>query len=102
MIFPKHNLHVFIPAFKILRTSVIKVSQQIDLETLKECIESSKAKVLDVQRFNRRSVRDGKVKYIPSRTIRIRFVRQLLPQEVFNTRLNMRFVPYIMVLLRIP
>ena len=39
----------------------------------RHCIESPKAKVLNVQRLNRRSIRDGKVEYISSRTIRIRF-----------------------------
>lgn len=94
--FPKHNLPAFIPAFKILRhynTDIITlyVPQQIDLDTLKECIESPKAKVLDVQRLNRRSVRDGKVEYIPGQYVQD--LQDNCRKRSSYTRLDMRFAP---------
>jgi len=94
--FPKHNLPAFIPAFKILRhynTDIITlyVPQQIDLDTLKECIESPKAKVLDVQRLNRRSVRDGKMEYIPGQYVQN--LQDNCRKRSSYTRLDMRFAP---------
>ncbi|KYQ46994.1 hypothetical protein ALC60_14007 [Trachymyrmex zeteki] len=95
-IFPKHNLRAFIPAFKVLRTGVIQdVPQEIDLETLKESIESPKAKILDMQRLNRRIVKEGKAEYVPFRTVRIRFAGQLLPQEVFIYKVRHVVRPFI-------
>ncbi|KYQ60094.1 hypothetical protein ALC60_00863 [Trachymyrmex zeteki] len=95
-IFPKHNLRAFIPAFKVLRTGVIQdVPTQIDDETLRTCIESPRAKILDVQRLNRRTVVDGKVEYVPAKTIRIKFAGQLLPQFVYIFKVRHEVRPFI-------
>ncbi|KYN10037.1 hypothetical protein ALC57_17832, partial [Trachymyrmex cornetzi] len=80
-----------------LRTGVIQdVPTQINDGSLKNCIESPRAKILDVQRLNRRTVLDGKVEYVPARTIRIKFAGQLLPKFVyiFKVRHEVRsFIP---------
>ncbi|XP_018396499.1 PREDICTED: uncharacterized protein LOC108774797 [Cyphomyrmex costatus] len=82
-IFAKHNLKAFIPAFKVLRTGLIQdVPQQFDLDTIKEGLESPRAKILNIQRLNRKITIDNKTKYVPSRTIRIKFAGQILPKEV--------------------
>ncbi|KYN19743.1 hypothetical protein ALC57_07896 [Trachymyrmex cornetzi] len=95
-IFPKHNLRAFIPAFKVLRTGVIQdVPQEIGLESLKESMESPAAKILDVQRLNRRIVKEGKPEYVPSRTVRVRFAGQILPQEVFVYKVRHTVRPFI-------
>ncbi|KYN29943.1 hypothetical protein ALC57_00613 [Trachymyrmex cornetzi] len=57
--------------------------------------QSPRAKILDVQRLNRRVIKEGKVEYVPSRTIRIRFAGQLLPQEVFIYKVRHEVRPFI-------
>jgi len=74
------------PAFKILRTGmspIQDVPQQLELDTLKEALESSKAKIINVQTLNRRSVKSNKIEYIPSRTVRIKFARQ---KSIYNRK----------------
>ncbi|KYQ52361.1 hypothetical protein ALC60_08524 [Trachymyrmex zeteki] len=98
-IFPKHNLRAFIPAFKVLRTGVIQdVPQQIDIDSLRSHLESPRAKILDIsiiQRLNRRCGKDGKVEYVPSKTIRVKFAGQILPQEVFLYKVRHEVRPFI-------
>jgi len=40
-VFIKHNFHAFIPAFKVLRTSIIQDPQQIHIDTLRNHLESN-------------------------------------------------------------
>ncbi|KYN01806.1 hypothetical protein ALC62_07394, partial [Cyphomyrmex costatus] len=95
-IFAKHNLKAFIPAFKVLRTGLIQdVPQQFDLDTIKEGLESPRAKILNIQRLNRKITIDNKTKYVPSRTIRIKFAGQILPKEVFLFKVKHEVRPYI-------
>ncbi|KYN02858.1 hypothetical protein ALC62_06312 [Cyphomyrmex costatus] len=95
-IFAKHNLKAFIPAFKVLRTGLIQdVPQQFDLDTIKEGLESPRAKILDIQRLNRKITIDNKTEYVPSRTIRIKFAGQILPKEVFLFKVKHEVRPYI-------
>ncbi|KYN04632.1 hypothetical protein ALC62_04504, partial [Cyphomyrmex costatus] len=99
-IFPQNDLRAFIPAYKVLRTGIIQdVPQQIDLDTIKEGIESPKSAarqaVIDLQRLNRRIVRDNKVEYVPSRTLRVKFAGQLLPKEIFIFKVRHAVRPYV-------
>ncbi|KYN12367.1 hypothetical protein ALC57_15482 [Trachymyrmex cornetzi] len=95
--FSKYNLKTFIPAFRVLRVRVIQdVLTEIDLESVLRHIEVPSCKILDIQRFNRRTIIDGKTEYIPSKTLRIIFAGQILPHEVFlfKTRREVRpFIP---------
>ncbi|XP_018397608.1 PREDICTED: uncharacterized protein LOC108775675 [Cyphomyrmex costatus] len=94
--FPQNDLKAFIPAYKVLRTGIIQdVPQQIDIDNIKEDIESSRARIIDIQRLNRRVVRDNKVEYLPSRTLRVKFAGQLLPQEIFIFKVRHAVRPYI-------
>ncbi|NEV49198.1 hypothetical protein EUZ93_01580 [Wolbachia pipientis] len=95
-VFEKNNLRAFIPSFKVLRSGIIRgVDQSIPLECIKDNI-SSKVKILDIQRLNARSTINGKISYVPSRTICIKFSGQTLPSEVafFNVLYRVdAFVP---------
>lgn len=56
LIFSKHNLKAFIPAFRVLRVGVIQdVPIEIDLENVFKHIEVPRCKILDIQRLNRRT-----------------------------------------------
>ncbi|KYN08458.1 hypothetical protein ALC62_00567 [Cyphomyrmex costatus] len=66
--FAKYNIRVFIPAFKVLRTGIVRdVDQSLTIECIKDNIKSS-AKILDIQRLNRRVTTEGQISYLPSRT----------------------------------
>ncbi|KYQ47207.1 hypothetical protein ALC60_13777 [Trachymyrmex zeteki] len=45
--------------------------------------------------MNRRRVKDGKTEYVTSRTIRIKFAGQMLPQEVFLFKIRHEVRSYI-------
>ncbi|KYN06615.1 hypothetical protein ALC62_02433 [Cyphomyrmex costatus] len=80
--FAKYNIRVFIPAFKVLRTGIVRdVDQSLSIECIKNNIKSS-AKILDIQRLNRRVTTEGQTNYLPSRTICVKFAGQYLPDEV--------------------
>jgi len=78
-----HNLKAFIPLYRILRTGIIRdVSQDISVDVLRDLI-SSPLKILDIHRLNRRSKVDNEFKYLPSRTVCIKFLGQSLPQYIY-------------------
>jgi len=78
-----HKLKAFIPLHKVLRTGIIRdVPQDFTLEMLKEST-SSVVRILEIHRLNRRVKIDGELKYVPSRTICIKFAGQILPPHVF-------------------
>ncbi|XP_018364091.1 PREDICTED: uncharacterized protein LOC108770393 isoform X2 [Trachymyrmex cornetzi] len=53
--FSKHNLKAFIPAFRVIREGVIQdVPVELALEYIHTHIETPTAKILDIQRLNRR------------------------------------------------
>jgi len=56
---------------------------------------SSPIKVLDIHRLNRRTKIDNKIKYLPSRTVCIKFSGQLLPQYVYLYSCRYSVSPYI-------
>ncbi|KYM94553.1 hypothetical protein ALC62_14810 [Cyphomyrmex costatus] len=94
--FAQHNLRAFIPAYKVLRIGVIQdVPVEIDLETLRSNIKVPYCKIIDIQRLNRRIIREGTSEYIPSKTLRIKFLGQHLPEAVFIFRTRHEVRPYI-------
>jgi len=67
------NLKAFVPLYRILRAGIIRdVPQDFSIQMLKDSI-SSPVKVLDIHRLNRRTKIDNEIKYIPSRTVCIKF-----------------------------
>jgi len=77
-----HNLKAYIPTHRSLRTGIIRdISQNFSIEQFKDFILSS-LKVLEIHRLNRKIRTDGQIKYVPSRTICIKFTGQSLPQYV--------------------
>jgi len=52
-------------------------------------------KVLEVKRLNRRMKINGEIKYIPSRTICLKFADQIFPKYVFLCRNRYEVFPYI-------
>jgi len=78
-----HKLKAFIPLHKVLRTGIIRdVPQDFSLEMLREST-SSAVKILEIHRLNRRVKVEGELRYLPSRTVCIKFAGQFLPPHVF-------------------
>jgi len=73
-----HNLKALIHLYADI---VRDVPQDFSLDLFKESI-SSPIKVLEVHRLNRRVKVEGEFKYLPSRTICIKFVVQFLPHTL--------------------
>jgi len=77
------NLKAFIPLHRILCTGIIRdVPQDFSTDMLRESIISP-VKVLDIHRLNRRIKIDEEIKYLPARTVCIKFSGQSLPQYVY-------------------
>lgn len=89
------NLKIFIPAFKVMRVSIIRnVPQDLDINSIKDHIESPH-KILDIERLNRR-VKDGDNFVLqPSRTIRLKFKGQILPNYISIYRVKHDVFPFI-------
>lgn len=83
-----HNLNVFIPSYKAFRVGIVRdIPQDFDLAEEFEFFYSP-LNIIDLHRLNRR-VRDGNgYKYVPSRTVCIKFERQLLPKFIHSFRVK--------------
>jgi len=91
----KENLTAFIPTYRTIRTGIVKdIPQHFEESNLLEFFDSS-FKVIEVKRLNRRMKIDGEIKYIPSRTVCLKFSRQILPKYVFLCRNRYEVYPYI-------
>jgi len=78
-----HKLKVFIPLHRVLRIAIIRdVPQNFILEMLREST-SSVIKILEMHRLNRRVKIEGELRYLPSRTICVKFAGQFLPPHFF-------------------
>jgi len=89
------NLKAFAPIHRILRTGIIRdVPQDFTIDMIKDSIISP-IKILEIHRLNRRTKIDNEIKYLPSRTVCVKFSGQLLPEYVYLC--NCRYVvsPYI-------
>jgi len=77
-----HKLKAFIPTHRVLRTGIVRdVPQDFSLERLRESMTST-TKILEIYRLNRRTNVEGEIKYLPSRTICVKFAGQFLPHFV--------------------
>jgi len=91
----KDNLIAFIPSYRTIRTGVVRdIPQYFDDSNLLEFFDSP-FKVIEVKRLNRRTKIDGEIKYIPSRTVCIKFAGQILPKYIFLCRNRYEVHPYI-------
>jgi len=91
-----HNLKAFIPTYKVLRARIVKdVPQDLSVELLRESISSS-IKILEIHRLNRRIKIDNEIRYVPSRTVCLKFAGQSLLGFIylFNCRYPVQpFIP---------
>jgi len=84
----KENLIAFISTYRTIRTGIVKdIPQHVDESEFLQFFESP-FKVVEVKRLNKRMKINGENKYIPSRTISLKFAGQffqiciLLPQPI--------------------
>jgi len=91
----KENLRAFIPTYRTIRTGIVKdIPQHFDEADLLEFFDAS-CKVVEVKRLNRRVTIDGEIKYIPSRSVCLKFTGQVLPKYVFLCRTRHEVYPFI-------
>ena len=77
----KAGYSIFIPTFKIMRSSIIKdVPTSVTNQDL-----TSSCPVTEIKRINRRInfVMEGSVEYTPFTSVNIKFAGQILPRQVF-------------------
>jgi len=91
----KENLHAFMPTYRTIRTGVVKdIPQHFEEADLLQYFDFP-FKVVEVKRLNRRLKINGENKYIPSRTICLKFAGQILPKYIFLCRNRYEVFPYI-------
>lgn len=89
------KLEAFIPAFRVMRTGVVKdIPLDICEDDLLTAIETQ-VKIISVRRMNMKTRVDGTVQYIPSRTVLLRFEGQVLPDSVALYKMRLPVTPYI-------
>lgn len=89
-----NGLSAFIPAFRVLRTGIIK---NVPLDVSDEDIIRnfiSTYKIGSVKRLNFRTRTEGELITTPSQTISIKFRGQLLPGSVKYLHVNFPVLPY--------
>jgi len=91
----QHKLKAFIPTYRVLRTGIVRdVSQDFSLDRLRESMTSS-IKILEIHRLNRRTKTEGEIKYLPSRTLCVKFAGQFLPHHVSICNCRYPVFPFI-------
>jgi len=91
----KNNLRAFIPSYRTVRTGIVKdIPQHFEESDLMQFFDSP-FKVVEVKRLNRRLKINGEIKYVPSRTICLKFAGQILPKYVFLCRNRYDVFPYV-------
>jgi len=91
----KENLRAFIPTYRTIRTGIVKdIPLHFDESDLLQFFDSP-FKVVEVRRLNRRQKIDGEIKYVPSRTICLKFAGQILPKYIFLCRNRYEVTPYV-------
>jgi len=74
----KENLRAFVPTYRTIRTGIVRdIPQHFEESDLLQFFDSP-FKVVKVKRLNRRIKINGEIKYIPSRTICLKFAEQIL------------------------
>lgn len=90
-----HNLKAIIPAFRVMRTGVIK---NVPLDISEETIQnefSSTAKIVSVRRLCRKERKDGKEELIPTFSVMAKFQGQVLPRSLTYLHVSFPVIPYI-------
>jgi len=91
----EENLKAFVPVYRTVRSGIIKdIPQHYDESDLLEFLDSP-FKVMEVKRLNRRTRIDDETKYIPSRTVCLKFSGQILPKYVYLCRNRFEVSPFI-------
>lgn len=91
----KYKLRAFIPAYRTSRTGIIKnVSTDIEIGTLEKYLESP-AKIIEIERLNRRIRVDNDLKSVPSNSISIKFAGQNMPDFVYLFKPRYEVTPFI-------
>jgi len=91
----ERNLKAFAPMHRILRAGIIRdVPQDFTIDMLKDSTVSP-IRILEIHRLNRRTKIDNEIKYLPSRTVCIKFSGQLLPEYVYLYNCRYAVSPYI-------
>jgi len=79
----KENLKAFIPTYRTVRFGIVKdIPQYFDKAELLQFFDAP-YKVIEVKRLNRRLRINGETKYVPSRTICLKFAGQILSKYVY-------------------
>ncbi|XP_071644470.1 uncharacterized protein [Temnothorax longispinosus] len=90
-----HNLKAYIPSFKVQRIGIIKdVPKEFATDSLAEYIESP-VKIQSIDRLNRRVKVGKEFQFLPSRTLRIKFAGQALPNSVSLFKVKYKVYPFI-------
>lgn len=66
----------------------------IEIDTLEKYLESP-AKIIEIQRLNRRIRIDNDLKSVPSNSISIKFAGQSMPDFVYLFKLRYEVIPFI-------
>ncbi|KAI5698645.1 hypothetical protein M8J75_009871 [Diaphorina citri] len=91
----QEEFNAFIPSLYMQRSAIIRdVDLDIDDKMFMENVDTGNYKILNIRRLNRRSLMDGKVSYIPSRTIKIDFSGQDLPAFIYLWYTKLKCEPY--------
>ncbi|KYN17765.1 hypothetical protein ALC57_09954 [Trachymyrmex cornetzi] len=88
------GLSASIPAFRILRTGVVK---NVPLDISENDILNhftSPYKIVSAKRLNVRMFKDGESTFVPSRTILVKFRGQCLPRSVTYLHVSFPVMPY--------
>lgn len=78
-----------------MRVGIIRgIPTDIEIDDLASSLEAS-AKILSIQRLNRKIKIEGETKFVPSKTILVKFEGQLLPSVVSLFKIRLPVHPFI-------
>lgn len=90
-----HNLKAFIPSYKAYRVGIIKdIPQDFDINEEAKYFDSQ-YKIVELHRLNRRVRDESGFKYVPSRTVCVKFEGQFLPKFVYVYKVRHSVTPFI-------
>jgi len=91
----KHKLKTFVPLYRTIRSGIVRdIPQYLEEADILHFLDSP-FKVVEAKRLNRCMKINGEIKYIPSRTVCLKFAGQILPKYVFICRNRSEVSPYI-------
>ncbi|KAI5693941.1 hypothetical protein M8J75_006186 [Diaphorina citri] len=96
----KYN--VFIPQNYVSRSAIIRdIDTDISEDDILQSLETRQFKLMSVSRLNRRTVdQEGKVIYVPSKTMKLNFAGQDIPANVFLWYSKITCEPFIQATLQ--